>query len=311
MKYPIIKTLIALSLTTSVSHIFSPPTQAQQINPSNTTQPPTTELPDHTRQTVIRQAALDTNLPLTDLQILSAFATTWGNGCMGISQPGQMCTMALVDGWVVTINANGRELTYHTRGSFAILNQQTNPEEWKWLEVERQRRAEWQQRWADIGWTQTNPVMPDVTEPGRWIFTDVPNRRWFDPPTAYGFRYTMTGDRLFTHVLDFPTGIDDDNLFTITVEDQILGEFSPGQNVSFLDLLGRGVNAFSITDINPLVDPEDPSAFPLKLAFDGESASFEMIALTKESQDIPEGSTPLSLMIFSLISGGYLLRSRP
>ncbi|MCW6038912.1 hypothetical protein K4A83_22045, partial [Spirulina subsalsa FACHB-351] len=261
------------------------------------------------RQAVIRQATLDTNIPLTDLEILSAFATTWGNGCMGISRPGQMCTMALVDGWVVTVNANGRELTYHTRGSFAILNQQTDPE-WLRLEAERRQQEEWQQRWADIGWTQTNPVMPEVTEPGRWLFTNVPNRRWFDPPTAYGFRYTMMGDRLFTHVLDFPTGIDDDDLFTITVGDQILGEFSPGQSVSFLDLLGRGVNTFTISDINPLVDPEDPSAFPLKLAFDGESASFEMIALTKESQDIPEGSTPLSLMIFGLISGGYLLRSR-
>ncbi|MCW6038897.1 hypothetical protein K4A83_21915, partial [Spirulina subsalsa FACHB-351] len=89
MKHPILTTLIALTLTTSVSHIFSPPTQAQQINPSNTTQPPTAELPDHTRQAVIRQATLDTNIPLTDLEILSAFATTWGNGCMGISRPGQ------------------------------------------------------------------------------------------------------------------------------------------------------------------------------------------------------------------------------
>ncbi|MCW6038802.1 hypothetical protein K4A83_21385, partial [Spirulina subsalsa FACHB-351] len=87
MKHPILKTLIALTLTTGLTHIASPPTQAQNITSANTT--PTAELPDLARQAVIRQATLDTNIPLTDLEILSAFATTWGNGCMGISRPGQ------------------------------------------------------------------------------------------------------------------------------------------------------------------------------------------------------------------------------
>jgi hypothetical protein len=249
MKYPFLKPLIILTLTASVSHVFSTSTQAQTNNLADFLQAPPitpiTDFPDQTRQAVIQQAILDTGLALTDLEILSVVATTWSDGCMGITLPGQMCTMALVGGWVVTVRANGRELTYHARGSFALLNQQIDPDSQNGSGLGLQRE-EWQRRWANIGWTQNNPVMPEVTEPGRWVFVDVPTGRWFDPPTAYGFRYEMTGDRLFTQVLDFPTGIDDDNLFTITVEDQNLGEFSPGENVSFLDLLGTGVSAFTI-----------------------------------------------------------------
>jgi hypothetical protein len=188
-----------------------------------------------------------------------------------------------------------------------MWNTRTCDSAWRDRQAEQRQREAWRRRWVDIGWTQETPVMPTVDLPDRWRFTDIPSGRWVDPPTAYGFQYTMLGDALFTEVLDFPTGIDDDNLFTISVGEQVLGEFSPGESVSFLDLLGTGVAEFRITDINPLVDPEDPSAFPLKLAFDAEKASFDMMALT-EPESIPEGNNIVSIAALGFIGCGLVLK---
>jgi len=65
-------------------------------------------------------------------------------------------------------------------------------------------------------------------------------------PIEKGFEFVATDDTLFTEILDFPVGEDD--LFTVMVDDLILGEFSPGDRVDFLSLLGSGVSRFKVTD---------------------------------------------------------------
>lgn len=115
------------------------------------------------------------------------------------------------------------------------------------------------------GSSQQNPIMPNVTLPNMWEFTDVPRRTWSDPPTAYGFRYEMTSDSVFTQILDFPTGFT--KPFTVLVKDVILGKFTAGNSVNFSNystllgnlIIGNGVKEFSITDLN--VDPSNPAAF--------------------------------------------------
>lgn len=301
-------------------------------NTAKTQTVPEAPLSDALTEIILQQAAEDTNLPISELQIESANSVTWPNGCMGIGGPERICTQALVNGWVVVVTSGTNQWTYHTRGSHALLNDSLLvrpavqlPETWwrpipedleLWNEWQRQleaqrRREEWLRRWTNIGWTQETPVMPTVTEPtepGTWIFDDVPSGRWFDPPTAYGFRYTMLEDSLFTDILDFPIAIDDDNLFTISVGETILGEFSPGESVDFVSLLGYGVSEFAITDINPLVDPEDPNAFPLKLAFNTEQADFKMEAISAPTS-VPEGSTTIGLLVLGAM--GIYSRFKP
>jgi hypothetical protein len=157
----------------------------------------------------------------------------------------------------------------------------------------------------NIADSQFNPLLPDSTLDGVFRFIDVIGGKWYDPPSAYGFRYEMTGDSLFTSILNFPVGFE--NPFTVSVGDTNLGEFLPGDSIDFVSLLGGGVSEFTITGLD--VDPTNPTAFPIKLDFDTDTASFDMHALIEEdSQNVPEPVSVVSLFTFS--SGIVLLRRR-
>lgn len=38
-----------------------------------------------------------------DLDLLSLVAVTWPDGCLGLAEPGQVCSQALVAGWLATV----------------------------------------------------------------------------------------------------------------------------------------------------------------------------------------------------------------
>lgn len=97
------------------------------------------------------------------------------------------------------------------------------------------------------GRSQQNPILPDSIDSEGWqTFNNVPGCRWYDPPIANTFEFVATDNTLFTEILDFPTG--EDNLFTVVVDDMVLGEYSPGDRVDFVSLLGRGISNFKITE---------------------------------------------------------------
>ncbi|MFP4123428.1 MAG: choice-of-anchor tandem repeat NxxGxxAF-containing protein [Coleofasciculus sp.] len=155
----------------------------------------------------------------------------------------------------------------------------------------------------NIADSQFNPLLPDSTLDGVFRFIDVIGGKWYDPPSAYGFHYEMTGDSLFTSILNFPVGFE--NPFTVSVGDTNLGEFLPGDSIDFVSLLGNGVSEFTITGLD--VDPTNPTAFPIKLDFDTDTASFDMHALIEEdSQNVPEPVSVFSLLTFG--SAVVLLR---
>ena len=146
----------------------------------------------------------------------------------------------------------------------------------------------------------TDPVLPTQTQrppsqPPIFRFFDS-SALWFDPPIATGYKYTMTGTALFTAVLDFPTGVDADNRFTVSVGGVVLGDFGPGQPVRFsqyatqlgaLLVGGNGVKNFNISGIAPARETEDPLAFPVQLEFDLPRAEFSMQATTDAAPVTP------------------------
>ena len=164
------------------------------------------------------------------------------------------------------------------------------------------------------GSSQENPILPDsITQIGAFIFNNVFSGAWVDPPTAYGFEYSMISPgSLFTQILDFPIGLDADNLFTVSVGETNLGAFAPGSSVDFVSLLGAGVPQFTITGIDPLVDPSNPTAFPLQLAFNTPTASFQMQALqSPTSTSVPEPSSIFGIFALSSFGvGSRLLRKQ-
>lgn len=132
----------------------------------------------------------------------------------------------------------------------------------------------WPVRDGDVlGMTQLDPILPDSGAGGEWTFRDFESGMWSDPPTAEGYTYTMDSASLFAGILGFPTGFN--SPFEVLVGESSLGLFNPGDQVDF----GTGVSSFTIMGIDPLVDPDDPSAFPLQLEFNTALADFSMSAV--------------------------------
>jgi PEP-CTERM motif len=283
---------------------------------------PTSELPPEVARRVLENASTTSSLPVANLQITSVRQVTWRDGCMGRGGPNRICTMALVDGWIVTVGSGEQKLVYHTNGSGVWQPDNSpsppvsNPPIVGDPPISRPpfRPCPDGDPKCDPfipdepGLSQQNPIMPNVTLPGFWSFFDVPTDRFIDPPTAYGFRYEITSDSLFTQILDFPTGFN--TPFSVLVKDVLLGDFSVGKSVNFSNyssLLGNllvggsGVKEFSVTGLN--VDPTNPAAFPLKVAFNTDKANLNMHALLNEAEAVPEPSTMLGLVA----SGSFLV----
>ena len=118
-------------------------------------------------------------------------------------------------------------------------------------------------------------------------FFQAPSRAWFDPPTASEFAFQMTDSSLFTDIMSFPTGFSAE--FEVLVNNISLGFFNTDQSVNFTELLGHGVSSFDIRNIIPGVDPTNPTAFPIQLAFNNDTASFTMTPVTGDVPLTVEG----------------------
>ena len=162
---------------------------------------------------------------------------------------------------------------------------------------------------ADLpGSTQANALLPSLALPGGgFAFVDVQSGLWFDPPIVDSFLYHMTSSSLFTKILDFPTGFA--GPFDVLVGNNLLGSFGPGQSVDFLALLGRGVTDFTIRGISPMVDAQNPLAFPLRLEFNTPLASFTMTPIIGPSTAVPEPSA-LVLTATGVVGLGLIARRR-
>jgi len=131
------------------------------------------------------------------------------------------------------------------------------------------------------GLVQSSPLLPAAVLPNGFRFDEALSGMWVDPPFTDGFTYSMTGASRFTAIVDFPTGFAQP--FTVSVGEQVLGSFGPGQSVDFSGFPGGGVTSFSVMGIAPEVDTEDPEAFPLRLAYDTPAAAFTMTSLPEAS----------------------------
>jgi len=147
---------------------------------------------------------------------------------------------------------------------------------------------------APDGLSPTTAIMPSQGTPrpedGAWVFEDVAGTgRWFDPPLISGYEYEVTDGLSNFITVQLPTTIGDaDNQFVI--EDAING--TAIVNGGYMYTFATPVDLFTVTGINPLVDGEDPLAFPTYLSFDQLTVSFTQTPIA-----IPE---PASLLLLGL-----------
>ncbi len=73
-----------------------------------------------TEDTLIHYISVDLSnrlgIDLSQVSLIESIPTTWSNGALGCPAEGMMYTDALVEGYKITVEANGQEYTYHSHG---------------------------------------------------------------------------------------------------------------------------------------------------------------------------------------------------
>ena len=125
------KIVTALILTgiLSVSSNFVPNSATAaptNVLPSRTTL--TNTLPRTVKKAVLQDISRRQNIQISKLKITKSAQQTWNNGCLELPKPQELCTEALVPGWLVTVTDGNKTWTYHTNTNGRNIRQaNTNP----------------------------------------------------------------------------------------------------------------------------------------------------------------------------------------
>lgn len=65
-------------------------------------------------QATIQDLARRTKIPVKQIQVKSAIAKTWPNGCLGLARKEEMCTQMLVSGWQIVLGHGQHTWRYRT-----------------------------------------------------------------------------------------------------------------------------------------------------------------------------------------------------
>lgn len=144
---------LAIALSLPPYTVFQPTSNQSYIN-----QPipiPISELPESVANRLLENASQTSGLPISELEITSVQRVTWPDGCMGQYRPGFLCTMALVNGWIVNIKSHQQELLYHASNSQVLLTNVTIGDH---------------PPVSTLGSSQNNPLLPDIFDKNRFIF---------------------------------------------------------------------------------------------------------------------------------------------
>ncbi|RUT02812.1 hypothetical protein DSM106972_057320 [Dulcicalothrix desertica PCC 7102] len=114
-----------MGCTTTNSNM--PPTQAEKPVESlpNQSESQNNKLPEAVASAVLKDASKRTGKEKSELKITTSEARTWNDGCLGLKEPGVLCTQALVPGWQVQVTTNYKVLLYHTNKSGSVVRLNT------------------------------------------------------------------------------------------------------------------------------------------------------------------------------------------
>jgi len=91
--------------------------RGQSFRLATSTKPAETNLPQPIANAVLRDVSRRTGLPRSRFEIVEAERRTWPDGCLGLAEPDEFCTQALVPGWRVVVTHGRRAWIYRTGGT--------------------------------------------------------------------------------------------------------------------------------------------------------------------------------------------------
>ena len=94
-------------------------------NSSSTDDDDSNELSEEVRQRLVDAIAKDLSQPMETLTIETVTPQTWPNGCLGLGTSDELCTMALVNGWQVTIKTSDTVATYRSNANGTVVRRES------------------------------------------------------------------------------------------------------------------------------------------------------------------------------------------
>ncbi|WP_236738724.1 hypothetical protein [Chroogloeocystis siderophila] len=73
-----------------------------------------TQIPRQVVDAVRQDVAQRENIPVNRLRVTQSSQQTWSDGCLGLAQPDEFCTQALVEGWRVMVSDGRSTWVYRT-----------------------------------------------------------------------------------------------------------------------------------------------------------------------------------------------------
>ncbi|BAZ49131.1 hypothetical protein NIES4103_17420 [Nostoc sp. NIES-4103] len=105
---------LTLNKNATAASVNSLPETTNEISKDNLK---SNRLPASVAKAVLQDLARTEQVPITELKIVDYSQKTWRNGCLGLPQPNEFCTQALVPGWQVVVSNGRRKWTYHTNSN--------------------------------------------------------------------------------------------------------------------------------------------------------------------------------------------------
>ena len=122
-------TVTASTPTEAIPPTGGAPAPTRAVPAAVSTPEPAHLPPDLTpaQRAAMQALAAQHNVAIDQIKLVSAYAETWPDGCLGVAIPDMMCTQALVDGYRILLSANGQEYEYRTNLDGTLVIEATQP----------------------------------------------------------------------------------------------------------------------------------------------------------------------------------------
>ncbi|MDJ0661885.1 MAG: hypothetical protein QNJ42_20730 [Crocosphaera sp.] len=101
------------------------PQSPPETNISQPTMNNNTEAPQAVINAVFNKITQNNAIEADNLQIQQTEAKTWSDGCLGLAQPDEFCTQALVEGWRIMVTDGQNTWVYRTDQTGGNLRQES------------------------------------------------------------------------------------------------------------------------------------------------------------------------------------------
>lgn len=164
---------------------------------------------------------------------------------------------------------------------------------------------------VEPGATPDVPILPFVTAPGEFSFTSPEPGRWYDPPFAEGFIYTLLGGAMFSEIEtpDSSFGFGDVEIY---VGGSLVATVGEGMRFDLSTLMTDTFELFFTGGILlDIAEPDFATAFPLFLDWTGTGTELRMSSIISSTTGpTTPVNAPASVLILLIGAGFMLVRRR-